>query len=407
MAQLKRTLGIAECIFFGVGSILGAGIYTLIGKVAGVAGNMVWLSFLIASVTALFTAFSYAELSAAIPKAGAEYAYTKKAMSKKIGVFLGFIISINGIVSGSTVAIGFAGYLRELLSVNLLVAALGLIVLIFLVNVSGIRQSSTINIIFTIIEAGGLIFVLYCAVSSIGKVNITELPPEGMNGLMTAAALAFFAFIGFEEIVKLAEETKKPEKAIPIALFTACFIVAVMYTAVSISAISAVPYEELGESESPMAHIVEVRFGNTGVIVISVVALFATANTVLSNMLGSSRVLLDMGKEVKALSRLGKVSEKGKTPIAALILITIVMGAFALIGDIEIVARIAAIFIFITFIMVNLSVIFLRVKDKEMKRPFRIPLNINNIPVISVLGILCTLVLFGYNLYDLLKSGAE
>jgi APA family basic amino acid/polyamine antiporter len=113
MAELKRTLGAAECIFFGVGSILGAGIYTLIGKVAGVAGNMVWLSFLIASVTALFTAFSYAELSASIPKAGAEYAYAKRALGKKMGVFLGFVISINGIVSGSTVAIGFAGYLQE------------------------------------------------------------------------------------------------------------------------------------------------------------------------------------------------------------------------------------------------------------------------------------------------------
>jgi APA family basic amino acid/polyamine antiporter len=407
MAELKRTLGVAECIFFGVGSILGAGIYTLIGKVAGVAGNMVWLSFLIASVTALFTAFSYAELSASIPKAGAEYAYAKRALGKKMGVFLGFVISINGIVSGSTVAIGFAGYLQELVSINLLIAALGLIVLIFLVNVSGIRESSTVNIIFTLIEAGGLLFVIYAALPDIGNANLTELPPDGINGLLTAAALAFFAFIGFEEIVKLSEETKNPQKTIPIALFTASIIVIIVYTAISVSAVSTLPYEELGKSASPMAAITEGRFGATGVLVISVIALFATSNTVLSNMLGSSRVLLDMGKEIKFMNVFSKVSAKSKTPVAALILILIVMCCFALIGDIEIVARIAAIFIFITFMMVNLSVIFLRIKEKDMERPFRIPLNINNIPVISVLGIIMTLLLFGYNIYDLVIAGAE
>ncbi|MBK9047176.1 MAG: amino acid permease [Bacteroidetes bacterium] len=131
MAELRRTLGLAECVFFGVGSILGAGIYTLIGKVAGVSGNLIWLSFFIASMSALFTAFSYAELSAAFPKAGGEYEYAKKAFGKKTGVFLGLTISLNGIISGATVAIGFAGYLSELIGINLLVSAMGIIIVLF------------------------------------------------------------------------------------------------------------------------------------------------------------------------------------------------------------------------------------------------------------------------------------
>jgi len=402
MAELKRTLGLAECIFFGVGSILGAGIYTLIGKVAGLSGNFIWLSFLIASVSALFTAFSYAELSAAFPKAGGEYMYAKKAFGKKTGIFLGVTISLNGIVSGATVAIGFAGYLAELIGINLLIGSLAIIVLIFVVNISGIKQSSVVNIIFTIIEAGGLLFVIYSAFPSIGKINYIELPPKGYNGILEASALAFFAYIGFEEIVKLAEETKNPEKNIPRALFISSVIVIVIYSLVTVCAVSVIPYEELGKSESPLADIISKKNGKTGVVIISVIALFATANTILSNMLGSSRVLLNMSKETKALKLLSYVSLKRKTPLAALILILIIMCGFALIGNIETIARIATVFIFITFIIVNLSVIVLRIRDKEMVRPYRIPLSIKNIPVISVLGILTTLVLLSYSIYSLI-----
>ena len=402
MAELKRTLGLAECIFFGVGSILGAGIYTLIGKVAGLSGNFIWLSFLIASVSALFTAFSYAELSAAFPKAGGEYMYAKKAFGKKTGIFLGVTISLNGIVSGATVAIGFAGYFAELIGINLLIGSLGIIVLIFVVNISGIKQSSVVNIIFTIIEVGGLLFVIYSAFPSIGKINYIELPPSGYNGILAASALAFFAYIGFEEIVKLAEETINPEKNIPRALFISSVIVIVIYSLVTVCAVSVIPYEELGKSESPLADIIGKKNGKTGVVIISVIALFATANTILSNMLGSSRVLLNMSKETKALKLLSYVSLKRKTPLAALILILIIMCGFALIGNIETIARIATVFIFITFIIVNLSVIVLRIREKEMVRPYRIPLSIKNIPAISVLGILTTLVLLSYSIYSLI-----
>ncbi len=401
MSELKRTLGVTECIFFGVGSILGAGIYTIIGKVAGLSGNMIWLSFLIASVTALCTAFSYAELSAAFPKAGGEFEYAKKAFGNKTGVFLGIITSSNGVISGATVSLGFAGYLNELIGVNLFLASLGIIVLIFLVNISGIRQSSWVNIVFTLIELSGLIFVIYVAFPSIKKINYTELPAGGINGLLTASALAFFAYIGFEEIVKLAEETKNPKENIPRALFSASIIVIMVYSLVAICAVSVIPYAELGQSGSPLADVVETRFGRTGIIIISVIALFSTSNTILSNMLGSSRVLLSMSKETTLLKRFSYISKKRKTPVAALVLILLVMCGFALIGKIETVAMIANIFIFLTFIVVNLSVIVLRLQDKKSERPFRIPLNIRDIPVISILGILMTILLLMYSIYSL------
>ncbi|MDQ3110731.1 MAG: amino acid permease [Bacteroidota bacterium] len=401
MSSLKRTLGLGACIFFGVGSILGAGIYTLIGKVAGESGNMIWLSFLIASITALCTAFSYAELSAAFPKAGGEYEYAKKAFGKKTGTFLGIIISTNGVISGATVALGFAGYLNQLIGLPLFIAALGIIGLIFLVNITGIRQSSTVNIIFTLIEFSGLLLVVYVGLSYVGKIDYSELSDGGIKSLFTGSALAFFAYIGFEEIVKLAEETKNPEKNIPRALFSASIIVIIIYTIVAICVVSVIPYAELAKSKSPLADVVKTALGQTGVIIISVIALFSTSNTILSNMMGSSRVLLNMSKENQFMKRFSTISAKRQTPVAALVLIVIVMGAFAMIGKIETVAMIANIFIFVTFIIVNLCVIVMRIKDKNLNRPYRVPINIKNIPVISVLGILLIMVLFGFNIYSL------
>ena len=402
--ELKRTLNLTECIFFGVGSILGAGIYTIIGKVAGLAGNLTWLAFVIAFFTALLTAFSYAELSAAYPKAGGEYVYTKNALGKKAGVVLGLIISLNGIISGATVAVGFGGYLTELLETEILIGAIGIIILIFLVNVSGIRESSVINIIFTVIEISGLLLVIYSAFPKIGDVNLLEMPVDGKASVLMAASLGFFAFIGFEEIVKLAEETKQPEKNIPRALFAASGIVAIIYFLVAICAVSALSIEKLAASKSPLSDITEQGLGSTAALIIVVIALFSTSNTILSNMLGSSRVIYNISRETKWLSRFGKLSEKRQTPVPALIVILVVMTAFTFIGKIETIAMIANIFIFITFFTVNLSVILLRRSLPDVKRPFRIPLNIKNIPLISVLGMMMTLILLGFTIYSLITS---
>ncbi|HYD17425.1 MAG TPA: amino acid permease [Patescibacteria group bacterium] len=404
MAHLNRTLNLAEVIFFGVGSVLGAGIYTLIGKVAGQAGSLLWLAFLIASVVALLSAFAYAELAAAFPKAGGEYEYGKQASGEKAGLVIGGITSLNGIISGATVSLGFAGYLGQFLDAPQIIAALGILGLIFLVNVSGIRQSSTINIIFTLIEVGGLAFVIYSAWPKIGEADYTTMPDGGVNGLLLASALSYFAYLGFEEIVKLGEETKNPEKVIPKALFIAGIIVVVVYTLVALSATSVLPSAELGKSESPLADIVGVRFGETGVMVIAAIALFATSNTILSNMLGSSRIILSMAKDHKFLKKLSIVSDNRKTPVTALLFVVGIMCLFAMIGKIEMVALIANFFIFVTFLAVNFFVIRLRFTKKNLKRPFRIPGAIAGVPVIPVIAILLTLGLIGYTVYGLMAG---
>lgn len=406
MTQLKRTLGLGACVFYGVGSILGAGIYTLIGKTAGIAGNTTWLAYLGASICAVLTAFAYAELCTAYPKTGGEYVYAKEAFGKKTGTVLGFIITLNGIITGAAVAVGFAGYFSDLTGIEWRIVPLLVVGFIFLVNAAGVMHSSVVNIVFTIIEVGGLVLVIACGVPSFGNVSFTELPPDGATGIFTAAALAFFAFVGFEEIVKLAEETRNPQKIIPRALMITSIIVIVVYLLVSLSAVSAVPFEQLGKSESPLADVVESQIGQTGVLIISVIALFSTSNTLLSNMLGSSRVLLNIARETPRLSLFAKISGKRKTPIVGLILILVLMCSFVLIRDIETIARIATVFIFLTFLAVNLCLIALRVRKKNWKAAYRVPVNIRNVPVFSVLGAVLTIFLLGFTVYSLVTGQA-
>lgn len=405
MPTLKRALGLGHVIFFGVGSILGAGIYTLIGKVAGEAGNFTWLAFLIASFTAFLTAFSYAELSAAFPRSGGEYVYAQKAFGQRAGTGVGLLIALNGIISAATVSLGFAGYFTELVDLPLLPVALGIIGLLLLVNIRGVQASSTVNIALTVVEILGLVAVAIAAFPQVGTVDLLVLPDGNFNGLFFAAALSFFAYMGFEDIVKLAEETRAPERNIPRALFISNGIVMVIYVALAMLVVSAMPWQQLANEPAPLAAIVEGRWGRLGLLVVGIAALFSTSNTLLSNMLGSSRVLSFMGRELGPLRWLGHLSPR-KTPVAALVFISLVAGAFALIGDIAIVARIATVSIFLTFTLVNLSALMLRIRKPDLKRPYRMPLHLGRVPAIPVLAILLTLLLMGFTIAALVAGPA-
>lgn len=402
--RLKRTLGLGSSTFFGVGAILGAGIYTIIGKVAGHAGNLLWLAFAVASVTAVLTAFSYAELSAACPRAGGEYAYGKLAFPQKVALVLGIIVSLNAIVSGATVALGFAGYLAQLLDWGGQPAALALIALIAGISVLGIRQSSWLNIGFTLVEFGGLAFVVYAAWPSLGRVDLLAPPPGGLNAVLLGASLSFFAYTGFQGIVKLAEEVREPEKNLPRALFLANGIVVVAYAFIAVTVVSAVPWQQLGRSQGPLADVAAQRFGPSAAVALAVVALFSTANTVLADVLATSRVLLDVGNDYRPLHWLARVSSKRQTPLLAVLLTAATMAAFVLIGRLETVALVANFFVFLMFLLMNLAVIVLRRRQPELERPFRVPLAVAGVPLPSALGLLLTLLLLGYGVYGLTQG---
>jgi APA family basic amino acid/polyamine antiporter len=390
---------------YGVGIILGAGIYALVGEAAGVAGNAVWMSFVIGAVVSIFTGLSYAELSAMYPKTAAEYVYVRKAYGNRFLAFLiGWLILFTGIASAATVALGFAGYFKSMFSHPTMLVAVILLALLSYVNFIGIKESSKFNILFTFIEIIGLIIVIVLGIGSFGKANLLDAP-NGFKGVVTATSLIFFAYIGFEEIVSLAEETKNPKRNIPMALMTSIPIITTLYILVSLAAVSLVDWQVLGKAEAPLALAVSSVLGSTGSTVISFIALFSTMSTVLIILIVTSRMIYGMSHDRALPKFLSLVHKKRKTPWVAIIVTMMLSILFMLIGKIDTLASITSMGAFISFAVVNLSLIWLRISKPKLHRPFRVPLNIGNFPVLSFLGLLfCMFMILQFD-YGLLMMG--
>jgi APA family basic amino acid/polyamine antiporter len=386
MGELTRKIGLFGLTASGVGIILGAGIYALIGSAAGVAGNTVWISFLLGAFISSFTGLSYAELSSAIPKAAAEYSYAKEAFGNTSTPFLvGWIILFTGTVSASTVAMGFAGYIEGFFGTPLVVTSVILIVLLSLVNYIGIKESSRLNILFTLIEVSGLILIVGLAIPSLGRVNYLE-SSAGLSGILKASVLIFFAYLGFEDIVNLSEEAKNPERDIPKALIYSVFITAVLYVLVAIAVVSLVDWQELGVSSYPIALAASKSMGESGFLAMSVIALFATSNTVLILLIVNSRMLFGMAKDGSLPSGLARVSRRG-TPWVAILVTMVLSSLFVLLGNIEFVAEVTNFGTFIIFASVNLSAIVLRYRKPSLRGGFRTPLTIGKLPLVPFVGL--------------------
>ncbi|MBL7052098.1 MAG: amino acid permease [Nanoarchaeota archaeon] len=395
MAKLKRTLTLFNVTVAGVGMILGAGIYALIGAAAVDGGNAIWLSFLLSALIALFTGLSYAELSSMFKGDAGEYDYVNKSMHKHFALFIGLTVIAAAIITASAVALGFAGYLSTLLPIPYILGALLIIVLMSAINLIGIKEAAWFNTVSTFIEFAGLVIIIILGFKYIGSVNLLELP-NGVEGIFSSAALVFFAFLGFESIIKLAEETKNPEKTIPKAILLSIGITSVVYVLVAISAVSVVGWEALSQSNAPLALVAATALGGISGPALAVIALFSTANTILLSLITSSRQIYGMSKEKGLPKFLSHVSGKTRTPIFAVLVATLVAIIFTLIGDIGIVANITNIFLFITFGAVNLALIILRYKEPKMKRAFKLPLNIGKFPVIPLIGILSSIIMIGF-----------
>jgi len=396
--SLKRQIGLFGATSYGVGIILGAGIYALIGPAAGIAGNSVWISFIIGALISSFTGLSYAELSAMFPKAAAEYVYVKRAFKNELLAFLtGWLIIFTGAVSASTVALGFASYFKALFDHPIIFTALILIMLLSFLNFCGIEESSRVNILFTAIEIAGLLLIIFLGTSRFGEVNYFETP--SVPGIFAAAALMFFAYLGFEDIVNIAEETKNPEKTLPRALILSIIITAMFYVLVALSTVSLVSWKNLGASDAPLAYAASTVMGANAFSVVSYIALFATANTVLIISIVGSRMIYGMSKDGALPPILSKVHFKTRAPWIAILCIMIFSMFFVLFGDIKLVASITSLGVFITFALVNLSLMWLRYKKPELKRPFKVPINIGKFPIIAFLGLIsCALMVTQFDL---------
>lgn len=387
-ATLRRTLGLLETTVGGVGIILGAGIYALVGEAAGKAGDAVWISFLIAALMAAVIGLSYAELASTFPKSGADYEYSLQALGPRASFVVGWLIVIANLVAAAAVSIGFGSYLSTFVDITPTTGALAALVVATLVAFIGIKQAVWVSILLTVVELSGLVLIIAVGVPHFGDVNISDAQ-HGMSGVFGAAALVMFAFLGFEQIATLSEETVEAQRVIPRAMLLAIGITAILYVVVSVAAISVLGWEALSDSSAPLAEVAAEAIGDEAEDVVAGIALFSTSNTILLVLVAASRMIYGMAGR-QALPRfLAWVHPGMRTPARAIFLSLLVSGGFALTGDLGLVAGATNFAVFVGFAAVNLSLIVLRYTRPDIERPFRVPFSIGRMPIMPVVGLAC------------------
>lgn len=400
---LKRELGLFQVVMYGVGNIIGAGIYVLIGGAAGLAGNMVWLAFFVGALVALFTGLSYAELASMYPKAASEYVYVGRAYGSRLLSFLTeWTMLVTEIVAAATVSLGFAGYLSAVFNVPIVPTAVALLVILTLAATSGVKESLRLNTILSLVAIVGLLGVIVASVGRLGSVPYMWAP-NGAAGVVGAVILVFFAYIGFDNIANIAEDTKRPETTIPRALLISVGISTALYVLVGLAAVSLVPWNQLASSEAPLALAVSTVFGQSAFEVLTIIALSTTLNTVLVLLIVGSRIIYGMAREGALPKVLGRVSRKTRTPYVASGVVLLVALAFIPLGGIGIIARITSFGSLITFALVNLALLHLRRVAPSIARPFRIPLRVGWVSITGLLGLTSCLALLSQ--FDLFSAG--
>lgn len=402
--KLKRTLNLFEVVCSGVGIIMGAGIYALIGIASAYSGNSLWFAFVLAAIMATLTGLSYAELSSVFKSDSSEYEYAKNAFNRFIAIMIGIFVILTGTFTIATVSIGFSNYLNALIGAPIFISSIALILVLSLVNFRGIKLSTEIMIVATFLEIIGLLIVILLGIKYWGNVDLLSFD-FGIQGILQATALIFFAYMGFESLVKLEEETKNPQKTIPKALIISIIISSILYILTAISAISIMGYEKLSASKAPLADAVSASLGKYAFIVLAVIALFATLSTVLGSMVATSRVTYGLAKERALPQSLSRVSEKNQTPWLAIIVISLFALVFLFFEKIEVIANMTNISTFITFAFVNASALVLRYRISPDKFKFRIKfLNIGRFSVVSLLGLLTSLLMLVYSVINIASA---
>ncbi|MFC1460193.1 APC family permease [Microvirga arabica] len=388
---LHRTIGPFQMALYGLGSMLGSGVYGLMGQAAGQVGNAVWLAFLVALVAALLTALSYASLGSRYPRAGgAAYISERAYRSPLIGFVVGLAVACSSLTSVATQSRVFAANLATLTGGGEAIVtwlALGFLLLLTGLVLRGIRESMWVNVLCTCIEAAGLLLVVAVGISYWGSVDLFETPPAGeaasdvmMLLVLQGSVLTFFAFIGFEDTLNVAEECRDPQRTIPVGLIAAMAMAAVIYVAVAITAVSVLPWRELAAAPGPLTAVMERAAPWLPPIVYTAITLFAVANTALVNYVTASRLAYGMSHQGLLPAWLGRVHATRRTPHLAIVALFVVVTPLALIGTIGQLAAATVLLLLLVFALMNGALVLLKNRPGEPHGRFEIPL------VLPILG---------------------
>ena len=388
---LKRVLGLGEVTAGGVGIIIGAGIYVLIGAATAHAGATLWLAFVLAAMLSALTGLSYAELASMYPSAAAEYEYTRQALPEWIAFVVGWVMIAGLVVAAATVSLGFARYAGYFFDLGIRPAAFALLAGLAVFAMIGIKQSARMTVVLSAVQVGGLVIVIIIGAPHVGDVNLLTGP--GLGGLLSGAALVFFAFIGFDEVITLAEETRDPTQTVPRALLLALGISTVLYIAVAVAAMSVLGAGALSASPRPLTDVMAHALGTRSAALVSAIAMLSTTNTTLLALTAASRLLYGMAARRALPGWLGAVNAKTRTPIRAIAVAAVVAFLFALIGDLTLIAAVTDFAVYVVFLAVNATVVLLRWTKRDLPRPFAVPWSVCGTPILPVLGFLSVLVM--------------
>ncbi|SNS57805.1 amino acid/polyamine/organocation transporter, APC superfamily [Geodermatophilus pulveris] len=395
---LKRVMGPGLLLLFIVGDVLGTGIYALTGQVAAQVGGVVWLPFLVAFLVALVTAFSYLELVTKYPQAAGAALYAHKAFGVHFVTFLvAFAVMSSGITSASTAARAFSANFANVVDldvgtgIGITLIGLGFMTLIALVNLRGVGESVKANVLLTCVELTGLLIVIGVGVWALGGgggdfSRVTEFDTgerSVVGGVIAATGLAFFAMVGFEDSVNMAEECKEPRRIFPRVLLAGLCLTGLIYVLVSISAIALVPADRLSQGDTPLLQVVEAGAPGFPLGLFGVITMFAVANSALINMLMASRLVYGLSRERVLPGFLGVVHHRRRTPTTAILFTTaLAFGLITFVGAVPALGGTTALLLLIVFTVVNVAVLVLR-RDPVDAEHFRTP---TVLPVVGALA---------------------
>jgi basic amino acid/polyamine antiporter, APA family len=398
--QLKRAVGLLDLTALGIGAIIGTGIFVILGEAIGDAGPAIILSFVLAGITCAFSALAYAELASTIPVSGSAYTYAYATMGELVAWIIGWDLILEYGISVAAVAVGWGQYFNDLLDNFFGVAlpeslanppgdeggtfnlpAVFLVLAVTALLIYGVRETARTNTVMVFIKVGIVILFIVLAFTGFDAGNLSPFAPEGIGGMVTAASVIFFAYIGFDAISTSGEESNNPQKHLPIAILGALGVCTILYILVALTASAALPYKDLAGQEAPLAEVLRSLDMDWGATVISFGALIAITSVVLTILYGQTRIMFAMSRDGLVPRGLAKIGSR-QTPVritAGFGIFIALVAAFVPLSAIVELVNIGTLF---AFVITNIGVIVLRSTRPDLERGFRVPW----VPVVPAIG---------------------
>lgn len=410
---LRRTMGLFQLLCFGIGAIVGTGIFVGLSDSVAQAGPAVVVSFVLAAITCVFTALSFAELGGAIPVSGSSYSFAYAGLGESTAFLVGWCLLLEYGISISAVAVGWSQYVNELLHsltglqlphalsagpgdggiVNL--PAVVVIAMAAVLLVRGVRESARATAAMAAVKL--VILIIFCVIgfSAFKDGNLVPFSPAGLGGIGAGTTAAFFSYIGFDAITTAGEEAKNPRRDIPVAILVCMGVVTLLYCAVALAATGAIGGDQVAGRPAALSYVVNQVTGSTvGGGVIAFGAVVAIASVVLAVMYGQTRILMSMSRDGLIPRVFEKVSPKTATPVAGTLTVALVFALPAAFASLDAVMNLCTIGTLAIMAVVNIVVIALRRREPGLARTFRVPLY----PVVPLLGV-------GFCLYLMYETG--